>query len=135
MSLLAEAAPVATDLSPLRIHAMRGGYLLMAIGLAVVKWPLVPDARALPLYDGVTLCLLTAMSLLALLGAWRPIRMLPLLVFEVLWKALWLSLVALPRAMSDDLGPAYVEVAISCSLVVVIGAVVPWRYVWRTFVR
>jgi hypothetical protein len=41
---------------------MRGGYLLMGVGLAVVKWPLLPGASDLPLFEGVTLCLLTAMS-------------------------------------------------------------------------
>ena len=42
---------------------------LMGVGLALVKWPLLPDAHTMPLYEGVTLCLLTAMSLLALVGA------------------------------------------------------------------
>ena len=92
MSLLVEKAPPATELSPLRVHAMRGGYLVMAVGLTLVKWPLLPDAHTMPLFEGVTLSLLTAMSVLAWLGVWRPIRMLPVLVFEVLWKALALVL-------------------------------------------
>ena len=132
-TLLTEAAPTATELSPLRMHAMRGGYLVMSVGLAIVKWPLLADAHTMPLYEGVTLSLLTAMSLLALIGAFRPVRMLPVLVFEVLWKVIWLSLVALPRAIEGDLGPAFVEVAVNCSLLVVIAAAVPWGYVWRTW--
>lgn len=44
---------------------MRAGYLFLGVGLALVKWPQLPDAHSLPLYQGVTLCLLTAMSLLA----------------------------------------------------------------------
>jgi hypothetical protein len=44
--------------------ALRGGNLLMGLGLAVVKWPLLGDA----LDKGVTLCRLTAMPLLALWG-------------------------------------------------------------------
>ena len=52
-----------TDLSLTRLYLMRAGYLLMAVGLALVKWPLLPEAHTLPLYEGVTLCLLTAMSL------------------------------------------------------------------------
>jgi hypothetical protein len=50
------------DLSVRRLNAMRAGYLFMGLGLAVVKWPLLPGAHTLPLYEGVTLCLLTAMS-------------------------------------------------------------------------
>ena len=80
-----------------RLNLMRAGYLLMGLGLALVKWPLLTDASTMPLYEGVTLCLLTAMSLLALLGLRYPVKMVPVLLFEVAWKLLWLALVALPR--------------------------------------
>ena len=107
----------------------------MGLGLAAVKWPLLPDAASLPLFEGVTLCLLTAMSLLAFLGLRYPIKLLPVLLFESAWKILWLSLVALPRATSGDLDAATTETMIRCLLVVVILAVIPWRYVWRHHVR
>ena len=91
MSITASAAPItATDLSLTRLHLMRAGYLLMGVGLALVKWPLLPDAAALPHFEGVTLCLLTAMSLLAFLGLRYPVKLLPLLLFESAWKLLWL---------------------------------------------
>ncbi len=129
------AAPAVVDLSVTRLHLMRAGYLLMGVGLALVKWPLLPDAHGRPLYEGVTVCMLTAMSLLAFLGLRYPVRMLPILLFEALWKVLWLSLVALPKVASGDLDPATQDVLINCSLVVVILAVIPWTYVWRSFVR
>ena len=50
-------------------------------------------------------------------------------------KVLWLSLVALPKAAAGDLDAATSDLAVRCSLVVVIIAVVPWSYVWRTYVR
>ncbi len=125
----------ATELSLARLHLMRAGFLLMAVGLVLVKWPLLPDAHSLPLYEGVTLCLLTAMSLLAFVGLRHPVKLLPLLLFESGWKLLWLSLVALPRAISGDLDAATTDVLVNCSLVVVILAVVPWGHVWRTYVR
>jgi hypothetical protein len=83
MSIATLTAPAtATELSRTRLHLLRAGYLLMGVGLALVKWPLLPDARALPLYEGVTLCLLTAMSLLAFLGLRYPVKLLPMLLFE-----------------------------------------------------
>lgn len=39
----------APELSLTRLHLMRGGYLLMGVGLAIVKWPLLPQAHTLPL--------------------------------------------------------------------------------------
>jgi hypothetical protein len=125
--------PRTTATSPLslvRLYAMRGGYLLMGLGLALVKWPLLVDAPTMPLYEGVTLSLLTAMSLLAFLGLRYPVRMLPVLLFETLWKLLWLGLVALPNAAAGTLDQAMTEVLVSCSLIVVIAAVTPWSYVW-----
>ena len=136
MTALAPAVPiVAIEPSLVRLHLMRGGYLLMGLGLVLVKWPLLPDAHTLPLYEGVTLCLLTAMSLLALLGLRYPIKLLPVLLFESIWKLLWLSLVALPQAVDGHLDAATTDTIVNCSLVVVILAVTPWPYVWRNYVR
>lgn len=123
------------ELSLTRLHLMRAGYGLMGVGLALVKWPLLADARHLPLHEGVTLALLTAMSFLALLGLRHPVKLLPVLLFETTWKVLWLSLVALPVAVSGSLSDAMTEIAINCAVVVVIIAVTPWRYVWTQYVR
>ncbi|MDN5796312.1 MAG: hypothetical protein L0H79_11255 [Intrasporangium sp.] len=136
MSVATTSAPIATlELSPARLNVLRAGYALMGVGLAVVRWPLLPHAEDLPLYEGVTLCLLTAMSLLALLGLRHPVRLLPLLLLETAWKLLWLGLIALPKAVAGDLDPATTDIVVNCSLVVLIIAVVPWRHVWRSLVR
>jgi hypothetical protein len=114
---------------------MRVGYALMGIGLAVVKWPLVIGYdRSTPLFEGVVHILLTAMGLLALLGLRYPVRLIPILLFECLWKLLWLAIVALPAALAGDVDDAMGEVIFSCSVVVVILAVTPWGYVWRHYV-
>ncbi len=126
---------VGPELPLTRLYAMRAGFALMVVGLALVKWPLLPDAHTMPLYDGVSLMLLTAMSLLALLGLRHPVKMLPVLLFETLWKLLWLGGVALPRAMAGDVSDAMAQVALNCSLVVLIIASIPWKYVWAHYVR
>jgi hypothetical protein len=74
------------------------------------------------------------MSLLAFLGLRYPVRLLPILLFESLWKLLWLSVVALPAVITDDVDQATSDVIVSCSLVVIILAVVPWGYVWQRYV-
>jgi hypothetical protein len=127
--------PERLELPLYRLHMMRAGYLLLGLGLAAVKWPLFVDGvDSLPLYEGVVACLLTAMSLLALLGLRYPVRLLPVLLFEGAWKLLWLGTVALPTAAAGDMSPAMQEVVVSCSLVVVILAVTPWPYVWQQYV-
>jgi hypothetical protein len=114
---------------------MRVGYAVMGVGLAVVKWPVVIGYdRSTPLYEGIVAVILTAMSLLALLGLRYPVRLLPILLFESLWKLIWLSVVALPAVVAGDVDEAMQEVIVNCSVVVIVFAVVPWRYVWQHYV-
>jgi hypothetical protein len=136
MTVITSAGPSTDrDLTPTRLNLMRAGYLLMGVGLALKKWPLLPDAHNRPLYEGVTLTVLVAMSLLAFLGLRYPLKLLPLLLFESAWKVLWLGLVALPKAADGSLDAATTDTVVNCSLVVVILAVVPWPQVWHTYVR
>jgi hypothetical protein len=79
--------------------------------------------------------MLTAMSLLAFLGLRYPVRMLPILLFEVIWKAIWIGAVAVPHLISNDLDSETGDVLFSCYFVVVILAVIPWRHVWARYVR
>ena len=133
--LTATTRAPAPELPLYRLHLMRAGYLLMGLGLAVSKWPLLASADSMPVFEGVVTCLLVALSLLALLGLRYPVRMLPVLLFESAWKLVWLAAVALPNALAGGLDTATREVLVSCSLVVVIIAVTPWRYVWREYMR
>jgi hypothetical protein len=116
---------------------MRLGYLLMAVGLALTKGPLFfqGTVASLPVYEGVVAALLASMSLLAFLGLRYPVQMLPLLVFESLWKLIWLAAVAAPHLASGDMSSQMSSVLFSSSLVVVILAVTPWDYVWKRYVR
>ena len=56
--------------------------------------------------DGVVTCLLTAMSLLAFLGLIYPVQMLPILMFEVAWKLIWIATVAVPHLFVGDMDAA-----------------------------
>jgi hypothetical protein len=133
--LTSETGGAVRELPLHRLNLMRAGYLLMGVGLAVVKWPLLLRADALPVFEGVVACLLAALSVLALLGLRYPVKLLPVLLFESTWKLIWLSVVAVPAAASGSLDAATQEVLVNCSVVVVILAVTPWRYVWRHYVR
>ena len=106
----------------------------MGGGLAVFKWPLLFGHGPWDLKDGTVECMLVAMSLLALLGLRHPRRMLPVLLFEVAWKLIWLAVVALPLWWDGRLAGDTREQAGKLLWVVVIVAVVPWRHVLSHFV-
>ena len=117
-----------------RLNLMRGGYLLMGIGTFLVKGTMLVQVSSLPAIEGAELCILIALALLALLGVRYPIGMLPILIFEVLWKVLWLSLVAVPLLIGNNLNGATGSLLFSILFVVPIIAVTPWDFVWKRFV-
>ena len=124
------------ELTTRQLNVMRIGYAFMGVGLAIVKWPILfQSVRDLPVMEGVVACLLTAMSLLAFLGLRYPVRMLPILLFEVTWKLIWLAAGALPHLVAGDLKDETSSLLFNCSFVVVILAVIPWRYVWSRYAR
>lgn len=123
-----------TTLSLRRLYLLRFGYLVMGGGLAVFKWPsIVATAGSWTLLEGVVNSMLLAMSLLALLGVRYPVKMLPILLFESLWKLAWLAAVAVPQLIGDRMDAATTELLGKNLWVVVILAVVPWRYVARQY--
>ena len=124
----------AASVPPLRLHLLRAGYLLIGVGLAVTRWPtFLEDVRSQPLMDGVVSCMLVALSVLALVGVRHPLRMIPLLLWEVTWKVVWLAVVGLPLWASGELDGAARDVASSCLLVVVVLAVLPWRHLAQRY--
>lgn len=117
-----------------RLNVMRVGYAVMGIGLVIKKWPLMFSDEQRGLHEGTVLTMLVAMSVLALVGLRYPAQMLPVLLFEVVWKLLWLGTVALPLWLDADLAGATLEQTGRVLWVVIIIAVVPWRHVVSQFV-
>jgi hypothetical protein len=117
-----------------RLNLMRVGYFEMWFGLAVTKWPELISHDPWELKQGTVVTMLVAMSVLALFGLRYPQRMLPILLFEVGWKLLWLGIVAVPLWLDGDLTGATREQVIKVLWVAIVIAVVPWRHAFRQHV-
>jgi hypothetical protein len=118
-----------------RLYLLRFGYLVFAVGLAATKWPLIiSHVGPWPLMEGVETCMLVALSLLSFLGLRYPIKMLPILLFEIGWKLIWLTVIALPLLTTGTMDPATLNIFYACLWVVIVLAVIPWRYVVRQYV-
>jgi hypothetical protein len=128
-----EATTAPKPLPAYRLNLMRAGYLVMGVGLAVFRWPLLLRVDSLPAFEGVVVVMLTAMSLLAFLGLRYPVKMLPILVFESAWKVLWLAAVAVPFLVRGGMDAATEMLFGSVLWVVIILAVTPWDYVWKQY--
>lgn len=125
------------EVSTLRLYLLRAMYVFMAIGLALTKWPgiLNPPENASHM-GNVVGSMLGALSLLALLGIRYPLKMLPLLFFEFLWKAIWVLAFALPLWSGGQLDPDTRETLIACLMgIVLVSLVMPWDYVLKQYLQ
>ena len=125
------------ELSTLRLYLLRAMYLLMAVGLALTIWPLMLTATAhVEHFRGVVWCLLTAVSLMALLGIRYPVKMLPLLLFELTWKVIWVAAIGIPLWLGHRLDAGTADTLQNCLLgVVLCPLVIPWGYVFAHYVK
>ena len=67
---------------------------------------------------------------------WWYLPMLPVLLFELLWKLVWVGIVALPAWRQDQLGTYGMATLIECLPVFVLfPLVIPWRYALARYLR
>jgi hypothetical protein len=127
-------APADEGVSLLRLYILRAMYAVLVVGLGAT---IVPDIVSHRLLDrGVIASLLGCVWLLAFLGLRYPLRMLPLLLFEFGWKALWMIAYGLPQWAAGQLPPTFAEDFFNIALgVILVPLVLPWPYVWRHYVR
>lgn len=133
----APVSPTRPDLPLWRLHVLRAFYLFIAAGLAVTYWPtMVSVEPGLELYRTVTRGVLVTVSLLALLGIRYPVKMLPLLLFELIWKVIWLGNFWLRLWADGPTTPAIDETWFACLMGVVLTPLaLPWTHLWREYVR
>jgi hypothetical protein len=85
--------------------------------------------------DGVVDAMLCGMQLLAIIGLFSPVRMLPVILFDIVWKALWVGIVALPLVLRGEVTQGVAETLFACAWVLPFVVIVPWGYVVRHYLR
>jgi hypothetical protein len=125
------------ELSTARLNVLRATYLLIALAMGAQIWPLIVNHPAnVEHMRGVSRAFLGALTLLCLLGARYPAKMLPLLLFEFAWKTIWVAAFGLPLWLTHQLDADTAETMKACLMgVVLVPLVLPWGYVIRQYVR
>ena len=124
-----------TEVSLFRLYVLRAGYLLIAVGLAATIWPIVINhSPQWPLMNGVACSLLAAVSVLAAVGIRYPLQMLPILLFELVWKSIWLIAVALPIWTANQIDARTWGTVQDCLFGAILIPLIPWRYVVSHYV-
>ena len=125
--------PAEGEVSLLRLYILRTMYLVLVVGLGAMIVPEIVSHE--PTSRGVIPALLGAVWLLAFLGLKYPLEMLPLLMFELAWKAIWMVFYGLPQWSAGRYSPTFAEDMFNIALGAVLLFVIPWGYVWRHYVQ
>ncbi|MFO1241409.1 MAG: hypothetical protein U1E64_13805 [Sphingomonadaceae bacterium] len=118
-----------------RINAMRFLFLLIAFAMGSFVWSqLLFESADWPVMRGLAKSMLAALALLSLIGIRYPLQMLPLMLYEIAWKTIWLTLIAGRAWMAGKWTPDIEGMFTECIGIVVAYFIVPWRYVWARYV-
>ncbi|MEP7149438.1 MAG: hypothetical protein ABI857_11205 [Acidobacteriota bacterium] len=121
---------------PINIYLLRMFYFLMASFVATDAWmAIINHEGPWDRFRAMSLCVWAAYATLGILGLIHPLKMLPIMLFMIFYKSLWLIVVALPLWKEGTLAssPA-AEMAGVFMMVPVAMIAVPWIYVFKTYV-
>ena len=121
------------ELSLFRLNLLRAVYGLIAFAQLALTAPVLfahePTAR------GVIPSMLVGMALVDLFGLKYPRQMLPMLLFELVWKYLWFFAFGLPQYLSGQQPATFADDFPAITFgIVLMPLVIPWGYVWRNYV-
>lgn len=120
---------------PIKIYLLRGLYFLIASMMATQAWGMVFSHEGdWEPYRAMSVSVWAAYGTLSAIGVFKPLKMLPIVVFMIFYKTLWLFIVALPLwragrlagSGAEDLSAIFVAAPFML-------AIVPWRYVVENY--
>jgi hypothetical protein len=128
--------PDGAELPLYRLYLLRAAYLVIGLGQGLKTWAaLFHHAAPWDFWHGVGMSFFGALTLLCLLGVRYPVRMMPLLIFEFTWKAIWVLAAWLPPFLAHTLDPdvagSFLQIA---PALVIVPLFLPWGYVWKHYV-
>lgn len=121
---------------PIHIYLLRLLYVLMFFVLGKETWTeILTHHGAWDPFKAVAWCLWAAFATLAGLGILRPLKMLPIVLLEIFYKALWLIIVAYPLWIRGALWGSPAEAIATSFLWLPLPVLaMPWGYAFRTYI-
>ena len=124
----------AHEVSLARLYLLRAVGLFVAIDGCFSKLPAIihPNLAS----RGIIPALLEALWVSAIFVVRYPLRMMPIFLFELIWKTLWLVDYGAPQWLGGMRSPALSRDLFEIGFFPLpIALVIPWGYVWRHYVR
>ena len=120
----------------INIYLLRLLFILMFLVLGKAVWTHILNANgSWNPAEAVAWCVWASYSALSVIGIIRPLKMLPIVLLEILYKVLWLILVAYPLWSTNQLiGSPAEEMTRSFLWVILPILAMPWKYAFQTYI-
>ena len=121
---------------PINIYLLRLIYALMLLFVGSDSWmSIINHQGSWDHVRAVAFCVWAAYSTISVLGVIRPLRMLPIILFAIVYKSIWLTIVALPLWQANALAGSPAEEMTYVFLWIPIYFIaMPWKYFVQNYV-
>jgi hypothetical protein len=121
---------------PINIYLLRLIYFLMLVVVGSGSWiSIITHQGPWDHVRAVAFCVWASYSTLSVLGLIHPLKMLPIMIFIIGYKVLWLIVVAYPLWRANALAGSPAEEMTRGFLWVPLPIIaVPWKYVFQNYV-
>jgi len=122
---------------PINIYLLRLLFLLIVVFVASDSWSAILTHKGQ--WDHVkaaAVCMWAAYSVLSTFALINPLKWLPIVMFEIVYKIIWLVIVAYPLWSANQLAGSPAEEMTYAFVWVILPIVaMPWAYAFRSYVR
>jgi|SRR3954452_6147032 hypothetical protein len=118
-----------------QLYGLRVLFALIAVAQGALQLPLFFNHPHWTVMSGAAHSFLLALSLLSFVGIRYPLQMLPLMIYELLWKMIWLLGIWLPLWLAGQVDADTRQSFFEIAPIVVVIPFIPWGYVFAKFVK
>lgn len=122
------------DVSLFRLYLLRACYALLAVSQGSIQLPLFFHHAPWTLNSGMAHSFLLALATLSLVGVRYPLQLLPIFIYELLWKLIWLVGIALPLWLANQVDAETREAFFQIGPIIVLIPIIPWRYIFQNYI-
>ncbi|HMG47763.1 MAG TPA: hypothetical protein VK614_09915 [Allosphingosinicella sp.] len=122
------------EVSLVRLYVLRAACVLFFLAGPFIALPDVvhPD----PAVRGLMSSIVAGFWVMSILGLRDPLRIMPIFLFEFVWKTIWLLAFGLPRWSSGAEWPHLRQDLLEIgTFPFLLALLIPWGYVWRHYIK
>jgi hypothetical protein len=120
----------------INIYLLRLLFTLMFLFLSYDSWShIFAHKGPWEVTDAAAWCMWGSCSIISFIGIMRPLKMLPIVLFEIVYKVTWLLIVAYPLWVKNELAGSPAAHTTNVFLLVALPIVaMPWIYFYKNFI-